>query len=100
MVWLVTVPSQLRVYGFKKQKVSSTLYILSKSVLDPLHSVKKCLLDSLCVLFEVSLPPDYLGTAPPRPSDAQDEAWAFPALSVGLGERDSAPRYDYCVNSK
>ena len=31
-------------------------YIVSKSVLHPLYSVKKCLTDSLSVLFEVSRP--------------------------------------------
>ena len=33
--------------------MSYTLHIVSKSVLDPLDSVKKCLIDSLSVLFEV-----------------------------------------------
>ena len=35
------------------QKVSYTLYVASKSVLDTLDSVKKCLVDSLSVRFEV-----------------------------------------------
>ena len=32
-----------------------TRYIVSKSVLDALYSVKKCLIDSLSVLFEVGV---------------------------------------------
>ena len=38
----------------QRQKVSYTLYIASKSVLDTPYSVKKCLLDSLSVLSEVA----------------------------------------------
>ena len=38
---------------YSVKKVSSTLHILTKSVLDTLCSVKKCLIDSLSVLFEV-----------------------------------------------
>ena len=33
-----------------------TFYIASKSVLDTLDSVKKCILDSLSVRFEVTVP--------------------------------------------
>ena len=36
--------------------MSYTLHIVSKSVLHTLHSVKKCLIDSLSVLSEVGLP--------------------------------------------
>ena len=42
-------PSRLGI----RDAVSYKLYSVSKSVLDTLYSVKKCLTDSLSVLFEV-----------------------------------------------
>ena len=54
-VWLLTVPSTLYIVS----KVSYTLHIVSKSVLDTLYSVKKCLVDSLSVLFEVRSSPGH-----------------------------------------
>ena len=57
----------------QRQKVSYTLYIASKSVLDTPYSVKKCLFDTLSVLSEVTRLLEYYLHTHVAPSGALSE---------------------------